>query len=301
MKRLSIIMPMYNVEQFVETCLLSCVRQDLPVSDYEIIVVDDGSPDGSYAVAERMQKQYSQIRIIRQQNQGLSMARNNGLAVAEGEYIWFVDSDDYIADNCITTICDVMDSSKASVLRMGASFLEQPNRGKCHFDGIKTWEDALDFSYEPCVPFYIYRRSMLAENHLAFVPGIYYEDSEFTPRVLRAAEQLYYLPKTLYFVRENAQSITHSIHPKKAFDALYIASKQNKDFFRELGKGCPAMSYQIAQCVKCAWDNSRNMDLDSRKELYAVLKRNKNLLHHFFRFGRFDYMALGVYLYFKFL
>lgn len=299
MKRLSIIVPMYNVEQFVETCLLSCVHQDLSSSDYEIIVVDDGSPDGSYLLAEQMQKQYSQIRIIRQQNQGLSVARNNGLAIAEGKYIWFVDSDDSIQENCIKTICDTMDASQALVLRIDASFQEQPGRGQCHYNGVKSWDVALDFAYEPCAPFYIYQKKLLVENQLNFIPNIYYEDSEFTPRVLRKAKQLQYLPQTLYYVRENVQSITHSINPKKAFDALFVASKQDTDFRQELNGSCPIISYQIAQCVKCALNNARDMDIDKRKEFDEVLKRNKHLIHHFFRFGRLDYMALGVYLYFK--
>lgn len=96
MVKLSIIIPVYNVELYIEKCLQSCLSQDIPYDEYEIIVVNDGSPDGSLAIAESIAKTTTNMTIISQKNGGLSAARNTGMSVAKGEYIWFVDSDDWI-------------------------------------------------------------------------------------------------------------------------------------------------------------------------------------------------------------
>ena len=96
---LSIIIPVYNVEKYVEKCIRSCENQDIPKENYEVIVVNDGSPDGSLAIVERLANEFSNIKVINQENKGLSMARNTGLEAAKGEYVWFVDSDDWIEEN----------------------------------------------------------------------------------------------------------------------------------------------------------------------------------------------------------
>ena len=102
--KLSIIIPVYNVEKYVEKCLRSCAEQDLPSDEYEIIVVNDGTKDSSLEIVERVAKDYSNIAIISQENAGLSAARNKGLSLAKGEYIWFIDSDDWIEKNCLQKI-----------------------------------------------------------------------------------------------------------------------------------------------------------------------------------------------------
>src|SRR5690606_24149359 len=96
MLRLSIIIPMYNVEPYIERCLSSLQDQDIPMEEYEIICINDGSPDNSREVVIRFQRQNKNIILIDQSNQGVSKARNNGINVARGKYLLFVDPDDYI-------------------------------------------------------------------------------------------------------------------------------------------------------------------------------------------------------------
>src|SRR5690606_23371492 len=93
---LSIIVPIYNVQDYLKTCIDSLFNQDLLISDYEVIAVNDGSTDASLAILESLKKTYNSINIITQNNQGLSGARNTGIKHAIGTYILFVDSDDYI-------------------------------------------------------------------------------------------------------------------------------------------------------------------------------------------------------------
>ena len=102
MLRLSFIVPFYNVEPYIEECIRSLYNQDIPWAEYEVICVDDCSPDGSRAIVERLQKAYPTLRLLKTpENLRQGGARNMGLDVAQGKYIWFVDSDDYIMPNCL--------------------------------------------------------------------------------------------------------------------------------------------------------------------------------------------------------
>ena len=99
--KLSLIIPMYNVELYIEKCLNSCINQDLSADEYEIIIVNDGSKDNSLSIAESIAQKHNNVRIITQTNGGLSSARNTGLINSRGEYIWFIDSDDWIEPNVL--------------------------------------------------------------------------------------------------------------------------------------------------------------------------------------------------------
>ena len=91
MKSLSIIIPIYNVAPYVERCIRSLEDQDIPKDDYEIICINDGSPDNCREIVEQLQQEFSNIILINQENQGVSMARNNGIDLSEGKYLLFVD------------------------------------------------------------------------------------------------------------------------------------------------------------------------------------------------------------------
>lgn len=94
---ISLILPAYNVEKYIETCVQSCEQQDLSKESYELVIVNDGSTDDTPEIIRTLSVTYSNIKVVSQQNQGLSMARNNGFKEATGKYIWFIDSDDIIA------------------------------------------------------------------------------------------------------------------------------------------------------------------------------------------------------------
>ena len=102
--KLSIILPIYNVEPYVEKCLRSLEHQDMPKDDYEIICVNDGSPDNSKLIVERLQKEFSNIILINQTNKGVSVARNNAIKKAKGEYLLFIDPDDSVQPNCLSEL-----------------------------------------------------------------------------------------------------------------------------------------------------------------------------------------------------
>jgi glycosyltransferase involved in cell wall biosynthesis len=102
--QLSIIIPMYKVAAYVTRCIESLENQDIDKNLYEIICINDGSPDNCQEIVENLQKKYSNIVLLNQENQGVSMARNNGIAIAQGKYILPIDPDDYVMPNCFTSL-----------------------------------------------------------------------------------------------------------------------------------------------------------------------------------------------------
>ena len=102
---ISLVIPVYNVEKYIDNCIKSCLEQNIQDEDYEIIIINDGTKDKSMDKVDIYYKQYPNlIKIYNQENKGLSAARNLGLNMANGDYIWFIDSDDWITTNCLAEI-----------------------------------------------------------------------------------------------------------------------------------------------------------------------------------------------------
>lgn len=250
---LSIVIPVYNVEEFIEKCILSCSNQDISKSDYEIILVNDGSPDNSLEICERLAKKIESITIISQENRGLSGARNTGLKHSKGDYVWFVDSDDWIEDNCLKTITENINKHKSDIFWLGHNVVANNKV-------INTFiPDALGkpvsgeefFVYYLKNQFYIwkfvYKRAFLLDNDLTFYEGILYEDLEFTPRALHVSETCYTLPSVYYHYLMRDGSIINNVKPKNIEDRFFICSRilnkiENSKVSKEYYETC----YEIA-------------------------------------------------------
>ena len=115
--RLSIVIPLYNKEKFIDRCLNSLLNQNLAPEDYEIIIVDDGSTDSSYSLACSYAEKHSNIIAHRQKNGGAGAARNKGFELAKGDYIYFLDADDYIAKDTLQRIVEVSEQNNLEILR----------------------------------------------------------------------------------------------------------------------------------------------------------------------------------------
>ena len=120
---ITIIVPVYNTEQYLRSCLDSLFRQGLNVSDYEIILVNDGLTDKSYEICKEYKERYQNIVLLSQTNQGVSAARNYGLSQAKGEWICFVDSDDYMVGNSLKYIYEHFVGNACDVIRFWAQFV----------------------------------------------------------------------------------------------------------------------------------------------------------------------------------
>lgn len=231
MIRLSIIIPVYNVEQYLAKCLDSVLQQDIPLEEYEVIVVNDGSPDGSMAIAEYYASKYSSVKVITRPNGGLSAARNTGLEHAQGEYVWFVDSDDWIEPCSLKEITEFTSSNQLDVLciNLQLAFDDghiEPYSITLH-EGGKVREGA-DFlcnvNMPPAAVCGIYRRDFLIENNLKFYEGILHEDQEFTPRAYYLAGRITLLDKPIYNYYQRTGSIMKSGKSvKRCKDLLTVA------------------------------------------------------------------------------
>ena len=218
--KLSIIVPVYLVEAYLRKCVESLLAQDLSIEDYEIILVDDGSPDGCPAICDGYAKQQRNIKVIHQANRGLSTARNTGIEAAEGEYIQFVDSDDYLEPNVLKTLIEQMDSDNLDVLRFN---YHNVNERYVVFEPYKVNKLYVDYSETVCngetflterLGFgcyawqFLLRASLL--NNCRFKEGIYFEDTEWTPRMLLKAGRVASSSLMVYNYLMRSGSITQS-------------------------------------------------------------------------------------------
>ncbi len=190
MTKLSIIVPVYNVEEYIRPCIESIFKQGLDDDDYEIIIINDGTKDRSMEMITDIINQHNNIHVINQENQGLSVARNNGISSAEGEYILMIDSDDILIDYSLRPLLEKALESKSDLVV--ADFLVMDNKEINKHKGIqqksfsvteKTGEQLYiedHSSYHCFVWRTLYNRQFLQKEKLKFYAGIRFQDIPFT-------------------------------------------------------------------------------------------------------------------------
>lgn len=188
----SVIVPVYNVEKFLSTCLDSLLNQGLGTDEYEIILVNDGSKDGSLSICEKYREIYSNITVYSQENQGVSKARNFGLSKARGKWVMFVDSDDFICKNSLRYLLDHYCSEEFDGIRFwtrirsDAKFdREMSCEGEVRFIGT-GYEFIENFGLDTFCISYVYKRSFLTRNNIHFSPYRIGEDFLFASQFLLA-------------------------------------------------------------------------------------------------------------------
>lgn len=204
----SIVIPVYNVESYLKECLDSVLGQTC--GDFEAVCVNDGSTDGSLSILEDYAARDSRIRIISQPNGGLSAARNTGIDAAQGDYILFLDSDDWLESNTLQTLVDGLDSE--DMLCFGGwrgDEVEQPTPAIFPTGWEYYNRCALDRHPFPfvCVVLRCYSHTFLDNNKLRFREGILHEDNHFTPRACLAAGQVRVISTPFYHYRIRQGSI----------------------------------------------------------------------------------------------
>lgn len=236
--KLSIIVPVFNVEDYIRPCLESILRQGLDDDCYEIIIVNDGTQDKSMEVISDIIKTHHNIQIVEQKNQGLSVVRNNGIAMAKGEYILMPDSDDLLIDNSLSTLLEAALSTKADLVvadfvNMTDEEIEysmtHPPQQKTEFEykektGEQLFLEDLD-PYQCYVWRTLFRRDFIIENNLAFVPGIYIQDVPFTHECYLKAKKCIRTSWLLNIYRRGHESATFSFNLKKVKDFCTAIAK----------------------------------------------------------------------------
>lgn len=293
---LSIIIPVYKVELYLEKCLYSCLNQDIPREDYEIIVVNDGSPDKSLQIAERIAAIETNIVVISQENGGLSVARNTGLLRAKGKYVWFVDSDDWIEENCLGKILERLYETQPDFLQLQYRLVHDDNSYDkevyCTIEGVVNGIQQIDNGAVP-VPaqFTIYSKSFLLRNNLVFYPGIFHEDCEFKPRALFLAERCASYDKVVYnYYQRTSGSITSQPNPKRAFDCIKVALSID-NFYRNIAKDKCAIYFH--NHISVMLNNALSV-VGSKKEDFSIeLSKQKHLFTHLCKSQLIKYQIEG--------
>ncbi len=197
MIKLSIIVPIYGVEQYLRKCVDSLLNQDIPSSDYEIILVDDGGHDECPQICDAYAAAHKNIHVVHRENGGLSAARNSGNEVARGEYIMFVDSDDYIEPNVLGGLITQMEQEQLDVLRFDFRNVNEnyevfdPNkyphpvdRGSEVVDGVRYLNERMQYG---C---YAWQWIMRKDIVPFFTEGIHFEDVDWMPRMMLNAKRV---------------------------------------------------------------------------------------------------------------
>lgn len=257
MKLLSFIVPMYNVSKYLEDCLNSLVCQDMSHDEYEIILIDDGSTDNTAQIAEEYCNKYSNITLIKKENGGVSEARNVGIENASGKYIWFIDSDDFIAPSCLKSICKILLDYEPHFVSM--SYIKVTEN--CHFQE----SDGYELRFVPInqkltsstVCMTILRRDTIIENNIRFNKELKYgEDTlfQYYYYILSNNQVSIYIKNNLYAYRQRANS---SLNSKKKSDF----ARRTQDFIK------------MAKIYKSDFDNK----IVSDDEMLKYIKRAQYL------------------------
>lgn len=223
--KLTIVLTVYNKAPFLRRALDSILKQKgVNEGEFELLIVNDGSTDGSKKIINDYCLSNSIVRCLDQENQGLSMARNNGTNVSRGDYVWYVDADDVISPNAVRKICDAIDRNP-DIVSIYSNTQGVPNIVRNNVSpSVKTGIDMLlDKNWGVCGVFNVLKRSFLKEFNLSFYPNIFHEDNDFTPRMLYFARSVVVIPEVLYTVIHVPGSITQVPRAKRAFDSLIVA------------------------------------------------------------------------------
>lgn len=225
--KLSIIAAVYNVEKYIRPCIESIFQQDLDETFFEVIIVNDGSTDKSIGVIADIIKQHSNIVVINQENQGLSVARNNGIAMAKGEYVLMLDSDDMLIENSIYPLLVKGLETKADLIV--ADFLSMNDEEMENYQGVtqnpiefkeKSGEQVFleDLNPNQCYVWRtLYRREFLLKEQLAYIPKISYEDIPYIHECYLKAKKCLRTHQLIYIYRRGRQgAITSSYDIKEA-------------------------------------------------------------------------------------
>ncbi|MBQ7173300.1 MAG: glycosyltransferase [Clostridia bacterium] len=213
--KLSIIIPVYNTEKYLREYLNSCFDENAPEENYEIICIDDGSTDYSPIILKEYAERHSNLLIVRQANQGVSVARNHGITIARGDWLWFVDSDDYIGKSAISELLEIVSSPENSTKES----VEFPVGVFCDTESQNYCAKMLP----GCIFSKLFLRKTLLDNNIFFFEKMSYGEDEMFNFVYRAhiQESLVLENKIFYFYRTNrAGSAMASFDFRKRFQSF---------------------------------------------------------------------------------
>lgn len=276
MIKVSVVIPIYNVEEYIEECLLSAMRQTL--KEIEIICVNDGTKDDSMRIVRRYADKDDRIVVIDKENGGLSSARNAGIRVAKGEYLYFLDSDDYIAENMLEVLYRECERDKLDVIYFDAeAFYESKELENKHghfkdyYRRPGMFEDVVSgpelfarmenlHLFRPSACLQMLRRTMLESHHISFFEGIVHEDQLFSLQAIFTAERVKHIATPFYKRRVREESIITGGQEFRRSYGYYICIREfnhflqqfdfkDRDILRAINHRCYVMQNNAARVV----------------------------------------------------
>ena len=288
---ISIVVPVYKVPDELDRCVESLLCQSY--NNIEIILVDDGSPDECPKICDKYAAAHVIVKSYHKENGGLSDARNFGLNHAEGEYVLFVDSDDFIERDTCKRFADVIHNSEvkpdfvigdavmvkgSEKIPMSHSVLQQ---GKSyHFDDVVSVLIPAQQWYAPAW-LNMYRRDFLMSNNLFFIKGLLHEDMEFLPRVYMAADKISYLAYTFYNYIIRSSSIISTKTKEKNGNDLMMIYLEWKDLFGGI-ENKTVQKYLYGYLVKNYIHTCKELRISNRNKIFSlnagfIIKNSMNI------------------------
>lgn len=291
--KVSIIVPIYKVEKYLNRCITSIVNQTY--GNLEIILVDDGSPDNCPQMCDDWAKRDSRIRVIHKKNGGLSDARNAGIQVITGDYVWFVDSDDYVDQNALDMLIKSAIENKSDVILFDAFRDIDGNITRLRY----SFEDIYSTNAEIkkkilgryytnnhngvyCVWNKLYKTSLIVDNGLLFDPDdIRCEDCWFNFKVFHLANKVSFVDNAYYYYFDNDESITHNI--KNVNYQIWVRNKKrllDDNYSSEIDIDFDSFYYEFLMNVIVYLKNLQKL---GNKELFDEIVKDeflKNAIKH---------------------
>lgn len=284
--RLSFILPFYGVERYIGQCLKSIYQQDIPEEEYEVICVNDCSPDHAEQVVAEFGKQHANLTLIRHDvNRKLGAARNTGLRAAHGRYVWFVDTDDYIAENCLGRVLRLCEQNKLEILH----FNIQDNAGRIMrrlvpTDVLTGPEEEIiskrQQSIEITFPWNrVYNREFLLDNNLWF-NDLYGGDVIHTILAVNRCRRIMNVDEFFHFYRvDNYSSDTKSAaNAQKLYDMNYLLAQAIDQIMPQIRQQWKPL---IAECIPWRINTSirgvLKLPEDEQRKLMSILKHNPSM------------------------
>lgn len=234
--KVSIIIPMYNVEKYIEKCIESVINQTY--KNLEIILVNDGSPDNCKGIAKHYSKFDNRIKVINKNNGGLSDARNAGLKIVTGDYVCFVDSDDYIELNTIEVLINSEGTLNPDVI-VFSYFNEKVDFNESIISKTPVQLDVENLESMTSIIGYawnkLYKTSLIKDCNISFIKGLsLVEDIVFNENIFLNAEKIHYLNKPLYHYIDRKRSSLIKQYHEKSFDLQKMGYKSRENVMKKL-------------------------------------------------------------------
>ena len=232
----SIIVPVYNTGKYLDKCIISLINQDY--KDYEIIIVNDGSTDNSLDIIDKYSSKYDNIHNYNKENGGLSSARNYGIEKSSGEYLLFVDSDDYLDNNALKIIDENIKDNDILVFNFYMDNGKSINVKNTYFDNIS--DKCKKFvTANPSACNKVIKRSLFIDNNIKFIDGIYYEDLATIPSFILYTKNINYINDSLYYYCVRDDSIMNKKKYNKRMEDIFKVldinyNNLNKDYLDEV-------------------------------------------------------------------